>query len=139
MRTFRVLVLAALAAGGLRRSHWRRERAATAPAAASEVRQVLQGGRRDLSPRYRRRHRLKGADAAKLASTPCGRRPSRRASNVDSALLTMADYFEAVIGGAENNPEKVSAALGEERSPSTARRSSTFTTYYVTNCSTISS
>ena len=57
-------------------------------------------------------------------------------SNVKSALLTMADYFDAV-SGVKTNPEKISEFL-TKNGAKYGKAVSTFTTYYATNCTGVS-
>lgn len=129
MRTFRVLVLAALATGSL--ALIAPGAGATAPAASNDsFCKAVAGISSDLGT-----DPTKGGNTAKVASSL--RKAAKSApANVKSALLTMADYFDAITG-VKSNPTKVSKFLAKNGAKY-GKAVSTFTTYYATNCSSIS-
>ena len=129
MRTFRVLVLAALATGSL--ALMAPGAGATAPAASNtKFCKAVAGISSDIG-----NDPTKGGNTAKVASAL--RKAAKSApSNVKSALLTMADYFDAITG-VKSNPEKVSAFLAKNGAKY-GKAVSTFTTYYATNCTGVS-
>ena len=129
MRTFRVLILAALATSGL--ALMAPGAGASAPAAStSKFCKAVADVSSDLGD-----DPTKGGNTAKVASEL--RKAAKSApSNVKSALLTMSDYFEAA-SGVKTNPQKISKFLAKNGAKY-GKAVSTFTTYYATNCSTIS-
>jgi hypothetical protein len=129
MRTFRVLLLAALATGSL--ALMAPGAGATAPAASNaSFCKAVAGISDNVSE-----DPTEGGNTAKLASAL--RKAAKSApSNVKSALLTMADYFDAVTG-VKKNPEKVSAFLAKNGAKY-GKAVQTFTTYYAKNCAGIS-
>jgi hypothetical protein len=129
MRTFRVLVLAALAAGSL--AVMAAGAGATAPAASTaSFCKAVAGISNDLGD-----DPTKGGNTARVASEL--RKAAKSApSNVKSALGTMAGYFDA-ISGVKSNPTKVSKFLAKNGAKY-GKAVSTFTTYYATNCSAVS-
>jgi hypothetical protein len=76
-----------------------------------------------------------GGSTAKIASEM--RKAAKSApANVKSALLTMADYFDAITG-VKSNPTKIAAFL-KKNGVKYGKAVSTFTTYYAQNCTDVS-
>ncbi len=129
MRTFRVLVLAALATGSL--ALMAPGAGATAPAAStSKFCKAVAGISDDLGD-----DPTKGGNTARVA-TELRKAAKSAPSNVKSALQTMADYFDAA-SGVKTNPEKISKFLAKNGAKY-GKAVSAFTTYYATNCSSVS-
>jgi hypothetical protein len=135
MRTFRVLVLAALAAGSLTvlAPSASASAPASAPAASAKLVKFCKAVAKISSSTPSNDD---SAAAAQLAKTTRNAAKLALTSKIASALRTMADYYEA-IGNAGNNPAKVAAALKNIRKFTKA--SAVFTGYYIANCSTIES
>jgi len=129
MRTFRVLVLAVLAAGSV--ALMAPGAGATAPAASTtKFCKAVAGISDDVA-----KDPTKGGNGAKVASSL--RNAAKSApSNVKSALLTMADYFDAV-SGLKSDPGKISSFLAKNGAKY-GKAVATFTTYYAKNCSSVS-
>jgi hypothetical protein len=129
MRTFRVLVLAALAAGSL--ALMAPGASATAPAASTaSFCKAVAGISKNLGD-----DPSKGGEPSKIASQL--RKAAKSApSKVKSALETMAGYFDAV-SDAGSNPSKVASTL-QKNAAKYGKAVATFTSYYAKNCSGVS-
>ena len=130
MRTFRVLVVAVLMAGGL--VVLAPGATASAPAASKQLVKFCKAANKISG------NTPSGGESAagkKLAKTTRNAAKLAPTSRVRNALNDMADYFEA-IGNAGSNPEKVAAAL--KLSAKYAKAAAIFTGYLIGHCSTIS-
>lgn len=129
MRTFRVLIVATLAAGGL--AMLAPAASASAPTKSSIQKFCAAAGK--ISGNV---GNSSGSDSAlKLAKTIRNAAKLAPTSALKSALYAMADYYEA-IGNAKSDPEKAASAL--KNSGKITKAATTFSTYYAKNCVTIS-
>lgn len=131
MRTLRLLVVAALAAGGL--AVLAPEASASAPAASAKLVKFCKAVEKISSSTPSNDD---SAAAKNLAKTTRKAAKLALTSKVKNALNDMARYFEA-IGDAGSNPSKVAAAL--KLAGKYAKAAAVYTGYYIANCSTISS
>jgi hypothetical protein len=129
MRTFRVLILAALATGSL--ALMAPGASATVPAAsAASFCKAVSGISKNLSE-----DPSKGGNTGKIASQL--RKAAKSApSKVKSAVETMADYFDAV-SDAGKNPTKIASAL-QKAAAKYGKAIATFSSYYAQNCTGVS-
>ena len=129
MRTFRFLMLAALATGSLALMAPGANAAAPAASATSFCKAVS-GISKNLGE-----DPSKGGNASKIASQL--RKVAKSApSKVKSALGTMADYFDEVAN-AKGNVTDIGKALGKDAAKY-GKAVATFTTYYTQNCTGVS-
>ena len=129
MRTFRVLILAALTAGSLALMAPGAGAAAPAASTASFCK-AISGISNNLGD-----DPTKGGNTPKIASQL--RKAAKSApSKVKSALLTMADYFDEVAD-ANGNVSDIGKALGKNAAKY-GKALATFTSYYTKNCSEVS-
>jgi hypothetical protein len=131
MRTLRLLIVAALALGGL--AVLASGASASAPAASAKlvkfckaVEHISSDAPSGSNSAATKKLVKTTRNAAKLAPT----------SKVKNALNTMADYFGA-IGDAGTNPGKLAAAT--KLAGKYARAAAVYTGYLIANCSTIGS
>jgi hypothetical protein len=126
MRTFRILVLSALAAGSLTvlapAAH------ASAPAATKLEKFCASVAKISANSSSSK----DSAAALQLAKTTRKAAKLAPTAKVKSALNTMADYYEA-IGNASNDPGKAAAAL--KSAAKYTKAAAVFSTYYAKNCS----
>ncbi len=130
MRTFRVLVVAALAVGGL---------AVLAPGASASAPAASKLAKFCKAASNISGSTSKSSDSAaakQLAKTTRKAASLAPTSKVKSALNTMAAYYDS-IGKAGNDPAKAAAAL--KNAAKYTKAAATFTGYYIANCSTVSS
>jgi hypothetical protein len=129
MRTFRVLMLAALATGSL--ALMAPGASASAPASTASFCKAVAGISSDIGD-----DPSSGGNTATLASAL--RKAAKSApSKVKGAVLTMADYFDAASGSSKTSPEKIAAFL-RKSGAKYAKAVATFTSYYAKNCTGVS-